>query len=375
MACTLNGECRPQFLLLPNTFTFHYYPQMARLSDKTAMDSYLNEIARHPLMTPEEEIEQGRIIRSAAELKDLKRPLTTEELRLQKRAERAKKRFVEANLRLVVYIAKKYASRNPVVIDMLDLVQEGAVGLMRAAEMFDPERGYKFSTYSYWWCRQAMTRSLQVQERLIRRPHTVIEMASKLPKAVHEETLRLGRPPSTAELAKKLTVKESEILLLMERGGPVISLDSQPLGTEQKSFADIVADPNSMDSEDQDLMLELEMRMPQILFYMETLTEIEKRYVQMRFGLGDYLPHTYQQIAKTAGVSRERIRQILDKALRKLRLQLSSPKDAPPLVETPSPVPLPAGPKKPLALVVDGPWAGYRQCRERSKAQALQCAS
>ncbi|MEN9861444.1 MAG: hypothetical protein RLZZ515_1926, partial [Cyanobacteriota bacterium] len=165
------------------------------------MDRYLNDIARYPLMSPDEEIRLGKIVRASMALKAEGRELTAAEQRVVRRGDKAVRRFVEANLRLVVYIAKRYAARKPHAMDMLDLVQEGAIGLVRAAEMFDPERGYKFSTYSFWWCRQAMSRALQNQERMIRRPCTVAELAGKLNKAAQQETQRLGRSPSTAELA------------------------------------------------------------------------------------------------------------------------------------------------------------------------------
>lgn len=296
---------------------------MARY-DKTAMDSYLDEIARYPLMTGEEEIELGRTVKIAEQLKQLERPLTREEKLAVKRGDRAKRRFVEANLRLVVYIAKRYQCRNPVAIDMLDLIQEGAVGLMRAAEKFDPERGYKFSTYSYWWCRQAMTRALHTQERLIRRPHTVIEMAGKLPKAIHEETLRLGRPPKPKELAVKLKVKESEILLLMERGSVFLSLDAMIAGVDDRALIDAIPDPTTMDSEQSDIDLDLQIKWPILELCLSKIDEADRKLLEMRYGINGYAPHTYEAIAQGAGVSRERIRQLLERATRKLKFQLAT---------------------------------------------------
>ena len=237
------------------------------------MDSYLNEIARYPLMTPEEEIRLGKLVQQMVKLKQLERELTPEERQLVRRGERAKRRFIEANLRLVVYIAKRYAARQPINMDILDLVQEGSVGLMRAVEMYDPNRGYKFSTYSYWWCRQAMSRALQVQERLIRRPHTVIDLAGKLPKVITEESQRLGRTPTTKELAAKLKVKASEIELLVERGRAVLSLDNVCSNNDNKAIVEIIADPNSLNKDMADDALELEMQTPVLELGLSTLTQ------------------------------------------------------------------------------------------------------
>lgn len=289
------------------------------------MDSYLNEIARYPLMTPEEEIRLGKLVQQMVKLKQLDRELTPEEKQLVRRGERAKRRFVEANLRLVVYIAKRYAARQPINMDILDLVQEGSVGLMRAVEMYDPNRGYKFSTYSYWWCRQAMSRALQVQERLIRRPHTVIDLAGKLPKALTEESQRLGRTPTTKELAAKLKVKAEEIELLIERGRAVLSLDSVTKNNDDKSIIEVIADPSSLTRELADDALELELKTPVLQLGLSTLTEQERTYIEMRYGLNGYSEHTYEAISKetNAKVSRERIRQILDRAVTKLRFQMA----------------------------------------------------
>lgn len=283
------------------------------------MDSYLNEIARYPMMTPEEEIRLGRLVCKAEALKKLERELNADEKKAIRRGERAKKRFVEANLRLVVYIAKKYAANKPLAMDILDLIQEGSVGLMRAVEKFDPERGYKFSTYSYWWCRQAMGRALHTQEFLIRRPHPVIDIASKMPKAIHEEYQRLGRKPTVREIAGKLKVKEEEIYLLMERGSTTVSLDSTLAHTNGMLLSEIVADPSTVDSDNSDTALDIELKMPMIKMSLTLLTEQEQDVVAMRFGLYDNEPHTYEAIAKQFGVSRERIRQIVDRSLRKIR--------------------------------------------------------
>ena len=292
-------------------------------SGSTAMDRYLADISRYPLMAPEEEIRLGRLVQSAKALKAEERKLTAAEQRIVRRGDKAIRRFVEANLRLVVYIAKRYASRQPNAMEMLDLVQEGTIGLVRAAQMFDPERGYKFSTYSFWWCRQAMSRALQNQERMIRRPSTVAELAGKLSKTAQRETQRLGRAPTTAELAAALDINVEEIHTLMERGGPVASLDAMFRSMEDLSLMDTLADPASLDNEEREMTMDLETRMPLVLYSMEQLPEKERTFIQKRFGVNGYVPHTYQEIATSCEISRERVRQVIDTGLRKLRCQMA----------------------------------------------------
>lgn len=292
-------------------------------NSSSAMERYLHDISRYPMMTAEEEIRLGHIVKKAMALKQLGRELTREERLIVKRGERAKRRFVEANLRLVVYIAKKYATRKPHAMDILDLVQEGTIGLIRAAEMFDPERGYKFSTYSFWWCRQSMSRALQTQERLIRRPHTVAELASKLSKAVHVEMQRLGRAPTTSELAVYLNVKEEELLLLKERGGPTVSLDSLIQDTDGKTLVDLMVDPSSSDTEQVDIERDLQLRLPQLRYWLAQLPDKERDFVEKRYGINGHAPHTYTEIAKDLQISRERVRQIIDSAIRKIKLKIA----------------------------------------------------
>lgn len=290
----------------------------------SAMERFLNDVGRYPMMTPEEEIRLGRVIKKAMALKQLGRELTNEERLIAKRGERAKRRFVEANLRLVVYIAKRYVARRPLAMDLLDLVQEGTIGLIRAAEMFDPERGYKFSTYSFWWCRQAMSRALMTQERLIRRPATVAELASKLSKAVHAESQRLGRAPTTAELASYLNVKEEELLLLKERGGATVSLDSLVVDTESKTLIDLMVDPNSADTEQNDSDLDLLLRLPQLHYWLSQLKDNEREFIEKRYGINGYTPHTLTEIAQGHQISRERVRQVISSALRKIKHKVAT---------------------------------------------------
>lgn len=297
---------------------------MAFGNEGSAMARYLDDICKHPLMTPAEEIEQGKLVRAAAELVGLERPLTAQERVAVRRGERAKRRFVEANLRLVVSAAKRYYGMNLKFHDLLDLVQEGSIGLMRATEMFDPARGYKFSTYSYWWIRQAMTRAISQKERLVRLPHSVAEKAQKMNRVARDEAQRLGRVPTRAELAVALELSSEEIELLLVRGGTVLSLDAVLNDDDSSgSLMDLVADPGSLDSDGDDMRLQMAINGPTLMGCLAQLEERERIAVIRRFGLEGDPEETMSEIAKGFGVSRERVRQILDKAQRKMRLYLS----------------------------------------------------
>lgn len=286
---------------------------------------YLDEIGRIPMLTPEEEIELARSVKRYLELQRLsaERELTPQERRELRRGERAKRRFVEANLRLVVYIAKKYTNRGMVFLDILDLIQEGTIGLMRAVELFDPERGYKFSTYCYWWCRQGMTRAMSQQERLIRLPNSIAEKAAKLTRVRHEEQVRLGRAPTLAELAAAMQLPVPELELLLERGSPAYSLDALITNTEERSWLDAVADPASLDAENLDAALDMEIRSGKLAGAMSQLSDKEQLFIKQRYGLDGLHEHTLAEMARDQDVSRERVRQVTQDALRKLRLKMA----------------------------------------------------
>lgn len=286
-----------------------------------AVERYLNSIGREPLMTPEEEIRLGRIVKEGEALKKLERDLTPDERRLVRRSEKAKQRFVKANLRLVVFVAKRYHAKT-IFLEMLDLVQEASLGLMRAVELYDPERGYKFSTYAYWWIRQAVTRSINSSEWVIKRPTGVAEMAVRLAKCRGELAVNLGRSPTLEELAEAVNVKPSELELLAERGTGCASLHQSVNGVEDSMLIDLIADPNAPDTQEQDQQLEVELRRHQLEASLNTLSEQERYLVERRYGLVDGVQVTYAQLAKESGVSRERVRQVTDKAIVKLRWAL-----------------------------------------------------
>jgi len=287
------------------------------------MDLFLDEISRFPMLTADEEIILGHQVQQALALEHLNRPLTASEQRQVKLGNRARKRFFEGNLRLVVYIAKRYA-RQTQHMDINDLIQEGGLGLMRAIDKYDPERGYKFSTYSYWWIKQAIGRAIQVSDRLIRRPSKVAELASKIPKAIHLFSVENGHLPSTSELAEYLQCNEAELQQLAERGGNVTSLDSVVMNTKDAVILDLIADPTSSDVDALDEQLDADMRVPQLLDLLQLLPAKDRDCVERRFGLNGYTPQTFQEIATSMGVTRERSRQILTRALNQIRLMAAN---------------------------------------------------
>jgi RNA polymerase primary sigma factor len=295
---------------------------MIKSHESSAISRYLDDIARHPLMTPSEEIQLGKLVQESIALEALERPLSKAEQRIVKRGERAKRRFIEANLRLVVSLAKKYAARNLAFIELMDLVQEGSIGLMRAVEMFDPSRGYKFSTYSYWWIRQAMSRAIAQKERIMRIPCSVVEKVNRINKVSREEAHRLGRMPNRAELAAALDTTEAELELMIERGGPMLSLDAFRKESETVTLLDQIADPVSLDRSDEEMLLDLSINSSTLELCMEKLDEKERHLLRLRYGFDGKQRATYTEVGKELGVSRERARQIITKASMKLKVYL-----------------------------------------------------
>lgn len=290
----------------------------------------LNAIGSQPLLTPQEEIHLWRQIENARELQESDRRLTAKELRIIRRAERAKERFVSGNLRLVVYIAKKYLhGRNLQHMDLLDLIQEGSIGLMKAVERFDASRGYKFSTYAYWWVKQAIGRAIDQKERTIRRPNTACVIATRANRAISKLTLALGRFPTTAEVAKELGISMAEMELFLERGSAILSLDMVLERESDTSWIEMIADPSTAYDEDRHEQIEHELRSPVVRSCFNQLTEQEQVYICMRYGLPPYdVTHGLLEIGATAvgdrpPVSKERARQIINCGLNKLRLHLA----------------------------------------------------
>jgi len=243
------------------------------------------------------------------ELKTVARRLTMGEAK----ARQAKREMIEANLRLVISIAKKYTNRG---LGFLDLIQEGNIGLMKAVDKFEWRRGYKFSTYATWWIRQAITRSIADQARTIRIPVHMIETINKMMRVSRRIAQEIGREPTPEELAEHLEMPEDKVRQILEVAKEPVSLET-PIGDEEDSqLGDFVEDENAEDPLDGAVGLALSEATLEVL---ESLTPREEKVLRMRFGIGMNTDHTLEEVGKQFGVTRERIRQIEAKALRKLR--------------------------------------------------------
>ncbi len=262
-----------------------------KINDPVRM--YLKEIGRINLLTSDEEFEYARL----AEQGD----------------EHAKKMLAESNLRLVVSIAKRYVGRGML---FLDLIQEGNIGLMKAVDKFDPSKGYKFSTYATWWIRQAITRAIADQARTIRIPVHMVETINKLARVQRQLTQELNREPTDEEIAKKLGLSIDKVREVYKISQDPVSLET-PIGEEDDShLGDFIKDERTMSPEE---YATIEMLKEELSGVLLTLTEREEKVLRLRFGLDDGQCRTLEEVGQVFNVTRERIRQIEAKALRKLR--------------------------------------------------------
>ena len=262
-----------------------------KINDPVRM--YLKEIGRINLLTSDEEFEYAKL----AEQGD----------------ENAKRMLAESNLRLVVSIAKRYVGRGML---FLDLIQEGNIGLMKAVDKFDPGKGYKFSTYATWWIRQAITRAIADQARTIRIPVHMVETINKLARVQRQLTQELNREPSDEEIAKKLNISVEKVREVYKISQDPVSLET-PIGEEDDShLGDFIKDERTMSPEE---YATIEMLKEELSGVLLTLTEREEKVLRLRFGLDDGQCRTLEEVGQVFNVTRERIRQIEAKALRKLR--------------------------------------------------------
>lgn len=266
-------------------------PPGVKINDPVRM--YLKEIGRVPLLTAEEEIELAK--------------------RIEQGDQEAKKRLAEANLRLVVSIAKRYVGRGML---FLDLIQEGNMGLLKAVEKFDYRKGYKFSTYATWWIRQAITRAIADQARTIRIPVHMVETINKLIRISRQLLQELGREPTAEEIAKEMDLTPEKVREIIKIAQEPVSLET-PIGEEDDShLGDFIEDQDALAPADAAAYELLKEQLEEVL---DTLTEREEHVLRLRFGLDDGRTRTLEEVGQVFGVTRERIRQIEAKALRKLR--------------------------------------------------------
>jgi RNA polymerase primary sigma factor len=266
-------------------------PEGIGIDDPVRM--YLKEIGRVPLLSSEEEVELAK--------------------RMEMGEEEAKRRLAEANLRLVVSIAKRYVGRGML---FLDLIQEGNMGLIKAVEKFDYRKGYKFSTYATWWIRQAITRAIADQARTIRIPVHMVETINKLIRVSRQLLQELGREPMPEEIAKEMNITEDKVREIMKIAQEPVSLET-PIGEEEDShLGDFIEDHDARAPAEEASFTLLREQLDDVL---KTLTDREQKVLRLRFGLDDGRARTLEEVGQKFGVTRERIRQIEAKTLRKLR--------------------------------------------------------
>jgi RNA polymerase sigma factor (RpoD-like family) len=299
-----------------------------------AVGAFFKEMARYPLLKPDEEVELARRVRFLEEVKDSQAALHLQlgeiptkesvasqfeltEKQLEHRLYQgrvAKRKMIRSNLRLVVSIAKRYLNRG---VPFLDLIQEGAMGLNRATEKFDPDKGYKFSTYAYWWIRQAITRAIANDARTIRLPIHIVEKLNKLKKAQRELKQKLCRNPTEAEMAEALEISLAQLRQLQQLRRQALSLNHRVGKEEDTELMDLLEDEDNLSPEAR--MNESMMRQEIWEVLGDVLTPREKDVISLRYGLTTSEPCTLEEVGNMFNLSRERVRQIQSKAMRKLR--------------------------------------------------------
>jgi RNA polymerase sigma factor (sigma-70 family) len=284
----------------------------------SSLKDYLNEIARYPLLTVDQEIQYGRRIAKMRELQQLERELTTEEKRLVRSGQRARERFIQCNLQLVVHVAKKYEARRRKSLEIMDLIQEGNIGLARAVELFDYSRGYKFSTYAYWWIKQGIQRALSQNDSMIRLPTGLHDLLTKIAKVHTELGHQFCRTPTLREIADRVGIDINVIYDAMQRSYAVCSLDVVPSTSDSVSLIDMIADPQSTVNYDE---LSISHQAQQMMDLMDKYLDDRSKFVIVNRRLQK--PVSWRELESATGVSGARLQQIERVAMLRLKLMLN----------------------------------------------------
>jgi RNA polymerase primary sigma factor len=283
-----------------------------------SIKDYLNSIAKYPLLTPQQEIQLGRRVARLKELQQLERPLTKDEQREVRSGERARQRFIQSNLQLVVHIARKYDKRQNKTLEFMDLIQEGNIGLSRAVDLFDPTRGYKFSTYAYWWIRQGITRALITYDAIIRLPIGVHEMLYKINRTIQDLGHELGEAPSTNQVAAHLDMDPKELSMLLRQSYRVTSLDQYISDSDGNTITETIADPSCND-DDLSVRQDIQEMMEYFGKYLDETTQavLRARLICQ--------PMTWGELEEMTGISKTRLYTIQQRGIMRLRMLMSNP--------------------------------------------------
>jgi len=288
----------------------------------SSLKNYLNEIARFPLLTVDQEIQYGRRIAKMRELQQLKRNLTAAEDRLVRSGQRARERFIQCNLQLVVHVAKKYENRKRKSLEIIDLIQEGNIGLARAVELFDYSRGYKFSTYAYWWIKQGIQRALSQSDAMIRLPTGLHDLLTKVARVHTELGHQFCRTPTLREVADHIGIDINTIYDAMQRSYAVCSLDMPPNNNDGVTLIDIIADPlSTVDIDDLSISHQAQHMMDLMDKYLDDRSKyvIENRRLQK--------PVSWRELEAATGISGTRLQDVERAALLRLKVMLNKGKE------------------------------------------------